>query len=472
MPHYERNVRFILFLILPILGFLLGWSLSQKNTHTPAPAVEVKIDANQEELAQLLEEKPRRPLFRRLTEPKDVDLSILWESWNVLEANFLYKDDFDIQSQVYGATKGIVDSLDDPYTVFMTPEETSSFEESISGEFEGIGAEIAIRDNKLTIISPLKGSPAELAGLRAGDIVYQIDTEPTYGITIEEAVTQIRGPKGEKVVLTVLREGERKPVDVTIVRDTIVIESVEWKMEEGLAVVSIAQFGTEAESAFLEILPEIIQQRPEGMIIDLRNNGGGLLDVCLAIADEFFSDQIVVKTSGRRFGDTGSIRVDSGGAFLEVPVVVLVNKGSASASEIFAGAVQDHNRGILLGEKTFGKGSVQNVIPLSDGSSLKVTIAEWHTPTGRSIHEEGITPDEDIEMVFEDLEEGKDPVMDRAVELLTSEEYETVLAAKKAQSEVDDIAEQESIDEEILILEAVEEEETFVIPEEGDPTEE
>jgi len=458
MPHYERNVRFILFLILPILGFLLGWSLSQKNSHpVQGPGVEVKIETNQEDLAPLLGDKPRRPLFRRLTEPKDVDLSILWEAWNVLEANFLYKDNFKVQEQVYGATKGIIDSLNDPYTVFMTPDETEEFEESITGEFEGIGAEIAIRDDKLTIVTPLKGSPAERAGLRAGDIVYQIDEDPTYGITIEEAVTRIRGPKGEKVVLTVIREGERKPVDVTIVRDTIVIESIEWEMKENIAVVTIAQFGTEAVSAFQEILPEIILQRPAGMIIDLRNNGGGLLDVCLKIAEEFFSDQVVVKTSGRRFGDTGNIRVASGGAFLEMPLVVLANKGSASASEIFAGAVQDHDRGIVLGEKTFGKGSVQNVIPLSDGSSLKVTIAEWHTPEGRSIHDEGIGPDEEVEMSFEDYDEGRDPVLDRGIELLTTDEYDTMLEAKKS-SEV--------------ILEEDFEAETFVLPESEENTEE
>ena len=458
MPHYERNVRFILFLILPILGFLLGWSLSQKNSHPQnGSGVEVKIETNQEDFASLLEEKPRRPLFRRMTQPKDVDLSILWEAWNVLEANFLYKDNFKTQAQVYGATKGIVDSLDDPYTVFMTPDETQSFEESITGEFEGIGAEIAIRDDKLTIVSPLKGSPSELAGLRSGDIVYQIDEDPTYGITIEEAVTRIRGPKGEKVILTVIREGERKPIDITIVRDTIVIESVEWEMNEKVAVVSIAQFGTEAVSAFREILPEMILQRPEGMVIDLRNNGGGLLDVCLKIAEEFFADQIVVKTSGRRFGDTGSIRVNGGGAFLEMPLVILVNKGSASASEIFAGAVQDHDRGIVLGEKTFGKGSVQNVIPLSDGSSLKVTIAEWHTPEGRSIHDEGIAPDEDVEMTFEDAEEDRDPVLDRAMELLTTEEYDQILEAKKAEE---------------VILEEDYEAETFVLPESSPESEE
>ncbi|MDH3324454.1 MAG: S41 family peptidase, partial [Candidatus Peregrinibacteria bacterium] len=369
------------------------------------------------------------------TEPSDVDLDIFWETWNVLESNFLNNDQMKVLDQVYGATKGMVDSLEDPYTVFMTPEETAKFEESISGEFEGIGAEIAIKNDQLTIVSPLKGSPAELAGIRAGDIVMQIDGEQTFGITIEEAVTRIRGPKGEKVVLTMYREGEKKPLEITVVRDTIIVEAVEFEMEDDVAVITITQFGTDAAKEFQEVVKEVLLQKPRGVVIDLRNNGGGLLDVCIKIATEFFDKKIIVQTRGRKFGDSGDLISGRDGAFLEMPLVVLANKGSASASEIFVGAVKDHNRGLVLGEKTFGKGSVQNVIPLSDGSSLKVTIAEWLTPGGHSINEEGIEPDEEVEFTEEDFEEGFDPVMERALDLVGTDEMVELLKQAKDEPE-------------------------------------
>ncbi|MCF7812606.1 S41 family peptidase [Candidatus Gracilibacteria bacterium] len=443
MPHYERNIRFVLFLVLPILGFLLGWSLSQKNTeesHTPK-AVEVTVQTPSEIEKGLIDHnKPTIQIIRRNDKPKDIDLSIFWETWNVLEANFLHKEEFAIQDQVYGAAKGLTQSLDDPYTVFMTPEETKKFEESISGEFEGIGAEIGIQNGQLTIIAPLKGSPAELAGLKPGDVIFKIDGESTHGISIEEAVTRIRGPKGEKVVLTILRETEKNPLEITIVRDNIVLNSVEWEMRDGVAIVTISQFGTELVKEFQDAVSEILLQQPEGIIIDLRNNGGGLLDACVQTASEFLDQKIIVKTNGRKFGNSGEIMSGRDGAFLETPLVVLVNRGSASASEIFAGAMQDHRRGLVIGEKTFGKGSVQNVVPLSDGSSLKVTIAEWLTPEGHSIHEKGIEPT----ITVEATEEETDPALEKALEIIGTEEMQTLL--QKESEEVSPSEEEEITD--------------------------
>ncbi len=448
MTHYERNIRLILFLILPILGFLLGWTLSQKSQNPES--------LQTEENGAMINQAVDIPIIdvsisRKKTKPKDVDLDIFWETWNTLEINFLDPEKIKTQKQIYGATRGMVASLEDPYTVFMNPKETAEFEESISGEFEGIGAEVAIRKEKLTIVAPLKGSPAELAGIQSGDIILAIDEEPTFGLSIEKAIMKIRGPEGEKVVLTIYREGEKQPLEITIVRDKIILDSVEWEMKDDVAFITISQFGTDAATEFQSAVNEILLQNPRGIVLDLRNNGGGLLDVCLKIATEFFDQKIIVKTKGRKFGDSGDIMSGRDGAFLEIPIVVLVNRGSASASEIFAGAIQDHDRGLVLGEKTFGKGSVQNVIPLGDGSSLKVTIAEWLTPKGRSIHETGVEPCETIKFTSKDLEEKRDSVLERALDLVGTDEMKEILANKKKElEETDDTVISETETEEVL----------------------
>jgi carboxyl-terminal processing protease len=426
MPHYKRNLRFLLFLVFPVLAFLLGWSLNQQqNQRSVLPPTEntpTEFSTTQEVKGFL------SPItLRRRSDPRDVDLSGFWEAWNTLDSNFLYQDRFKTQEQIYGAIKGLVASLDDPYTVFMTPEETKEFEESMSGEFEGIGAEIAVKDNRITVVTPLKGSPAELAGLRSGDRILEIDDISTFEMSVNEAITKIRGPRGQKVVLTVERPGETQPHEITIVRDTIVVKDFSWKMQEGIAVLEITQFGTELVSQFSAALPAILLENPTGIIVDLRNNGGGLLDASVKVLDQFFGEQTLVTTNGRQIGQVEDLQSKRGGAFLETPLIVIVNQGSASASEIFAGAVQDTHRGLILGEKTFGKGSVQNVIPMSGGSSLKITIAEWLTPNGRSIHDVGITPDIESTRTREELEKNEDPVMERAFELFGSDEMQQVL---------------------------------------------
>jgi carboxyl-terminal processing protease len=433
MPYKERNLRFIYFLILPVLTFLLGWSLSQKSYYATslqqqnAAISEVKTDS--EIKSEPVSNAPKD--FEKV-DPKNIDLDILWETWNAMEANFLYEEKLKTKDQVYGATKGIIKSLGDPYTVFMTPEENAEFEEKISGQFEGIGAEISVKEEQLTVVAPIKGSPAEKAGLKSGDVIFKIDDEPSFGLSIEEAILKIRGPKGEKVTLTILREGKKKPIDIVIIRDSIQIKSMEWEMKEDIAVVTISQFGNEVVDEFKEAVTQIVLESPRGMIIDLRNNGGGLLDASIRIMTEFIEEKPVVKTRGRKFGNSGDLITGRDGTFLDLPLIVLTNQGSASASEIFAGAVQDHNRGLVLGTKTFGKGSVQNMIPLDDGASLKVTIAEWLTPKGRFIHEKGLAPDEEIEPTEEDWENEKDPVLDRALELIATDEMQDILASERS----------------------------------------
>ncbi len=456
MVHYQRNMRFIGYLVLPMLGFLLGWSLSVKNQQEiskQAAQLLTEETKTQEITAQPVTIKPKR--FRK-TDPSSIDMDIFWEAWGAAEASFLYKDKIKTQDQVYGATKGMVKALGDPYTTFMDPTDNAKFEENMNGEFQGIGAEIGIRDDRLTVVTPLKGTPAELSGLKAGDQIWQIDEESTLGISIEEAVQQIRGPKGEKVTLTVVRKDEKKPIDIIIVRDNIVIQSVEWEMKGDIALITISSFGNNVLRDFSKAVSEIILEEPAGIIIDLRNNPGGLLTDTVKIATEFVPGKSIVKTRGLQFGQSGDYVSGREGAFSDTPLIVLVNGGSASASEIFAGAMQDYRRAVVLGEKTFGKGSVQQVVPLSDGSSIKITIMEWLTPDERSIHDIGIQPHEVIEVTSEQEKEDFDPVMERAIILLnTPEEIQTILqgpiptveeATEKAKEE--DAIEIESLKEE------------------------
>lgn len=438
MPHYRRNVRFIVFLILPIISFLLGWSFNQKYStekHVPYEIKKEEAAKKEETKNNILQNTIKIPISFK-TDPKDVDLSPLWEAWNTVEANFLYQDRFKTKDQLNGIIKGLIGSLDDPYTVYMTAEESDEFDKSISGEFEGIGAEIGIKKEQLTVISPLKGSPAEQAGLRPGDVIFKVDGEPTFGMSVLDAVVKIRGPKGEKVVLEIIRKGESKPIEITIVRDNIIVNNLEWTIRDEIAVLEISQFGTDLVKEFRSAIQQILLENPKGIVIDLRNNGGGLLDACIEIANEFFDSQVIVKTKGRKIANSENFVSNEGGAFLDVPLIVLVNKGSASASEIFAGAVLDNKRGVVLGETTFGKGSVQNVIPLSNGASLKVTIAEWLTPDGNSIHEVGVSPDETIEKTKEDFDNDRDPVLARALELLAAPEEVQNIIKNRGKTEV------------------------------------
>jgi len=351
--------------------------------------------------------------------PEGIDFSLFWEAWHALEENFVDPEKIDYQKMIYGAISGMTESLGDNYTVFMAPEDLKIFQEDVAGEFEGVGMEIGIREDQLTIIAPLEGTPAEKAGLRAGDKIIKIDDKETRDLPLDIAVKYIRGPKGTEVVLTIMREGWSETKEFIIIRDIIEIPSLKWELLDGnVAYIKLYQFTQAAHADFNAAALEILNSPAEKIILDLRNNGGGFLQVAQDIAGWFLEEGEVVTIE-----DTGSkeeqefYRAEGPSRLLPYPTVVLINGGSASASEILAGALRD-NRGIeLIGQDSFGKGSIQELEELSEGG-LKVTIARWLTPKGELIAGRGLEPDIKIEMTDEDYEQERDPQLDKAIEVI------------------------------------------------------
>lgn len=355
----------------------------------------------------------------------DVDLAPFWKAWNALEARYVLTDASSTlptaKERLYGAIQGLTDSYGDPYTVFLPPEEAKQFAESISGSFAGVGMEIDIKDNVLTVVAPLKGTPAERAGIRAGDQIIAINGESTDGLSIEEAVSRIRGPAGTAVELTVIRSG--KPFDFTVVREKIQVPETDDSLDAANGVYRIAlfEFTATSEDLFDQAFARFKASGSKKLVIDLRGNPGGYLESAVHIASHFLPKGATVVTED--FDDKDENQVHTSFGFGDLPsgtkVAVLVDGGSASASEILAGALQDARAATIIGAKSFGKGSVQTLIHI-DGGSLKVTVARWITPAGHWIMNNGITPDIVVPYTAEDAEAGTDPQMARAVQYLTA----------------------------------------------------
>lgn len=354
--------------------------------------------------------------------PEEVDFSLFWQVWGVIEDKYT-NGPLDYEEMVYGAIRGMVDSLGDPYTVFMPPDEAEEFAQEMEGRFEGIGAEIGIRDDMLTIIAPLADSPAERAGLQAQDVILKIDDYETMGINLFEAVNRIRGEKGTEVVLKIMREGTEDPFDVTVVRDEITVKSITWQtIDENIALIELSRFGDDTEGDFKKITNEIIASDPRGIILDLRNNPGGYLLTAVKVASEFVPKKEVVAYQEFAGGKREEFTSKGPARLRDFPLVVLINEGSASASEILGGALQDYGQAKLVGQKSFGKGSVQELNEFANGSKVRVTVAKWLTPSERNIHDQGIAPDVEVELTREDISAGQDPQLDKAIEMLTNGE--------------------------------------------------
>jgi len=350
--------------------------------------------------------------------PEKLDFSQFWQIWNTVKDKHV--DPVDEKKLFYGAIQGMVAAVGDPYTVYLPPEESKKFFEDIKGTFEGIGAEIGKRKEKLIIVAPLEGSPAEKAGLLPEDVILEINGESTESMSVEEAVSKIRGQAGTQVKLTILRGTDGQSKVYAITRAKIEVKSVTWKYLENDSIIhiKISRFSDDTVTLLSDAANEAMSRGVKRVILDLRNNPGGFLDAGVSVASFFIPKDTVVVLEQDREGNRNALKSDREPKLGDAKIVILINKGSASASEIVAGALSEQKGIKMIGEKSFGKGSVQEVEELGDGSSLRITVAKWLTPKGKSISDEGLQPDVEIPRTQEDIESGKDPQLDRAVEEL------------------------------------------------------
>ncbi|MEI8061023.1 MAG: S41 family peptidase [Candidatus Berkelbacteria bacterium] len=348
-------------------------------------------------------------------QPSSVDFSLFWQTWSRLRD--LYNGSSDPQAMVYGAISGMAASLGDPYTVFLKPSDNDALTSDLSGQFEGIGAELIMNNNQVTVIAPLASSPAEKAGIKARDVILEVNGSSVENMSLDEVISKIRGKAGTEVKLKIVHSGSDQPLEIIVTRQNIKISSVTYNMisvsGKKIAVIKISQFGDDTVSLADKYANQLKGDGVSGIILDLRNNPGGYLDSSISVASLLLpKDKVVVSEVDKNNSKT-DYKADGNSLLLDYPLVVLVNGGSASAAEILTGAVKDNNRGEIIGEKTFGKGCVQQIEPLSGGAALKVTIANWLTPNGSQINKIGITPDI-VVAAPTDSSSTADPQMDKA----------------------------------------------------------
>jgi carboxyl-terminal processing protease len=352
-----------------------------------------------------------------------------WKVWSVINDKYVAATTTDTQERIWGSIRGLASSQNDPYTVFFPPEENKSFKSDIAGNFEGVGMEIAIKDGVLTVVSPVKNSPAEKAGVKAGDKIIKINGELTTDLTVEKAVKQIRGERGTTVKIVFIREGVNLPIEKSLVRDIIDIPTLETEIKEDIFIIRLFSFTAQSPDLFRNALREFIQSGKHKLIVDLRGNPGGYLDAAWDISSWFLPSGEIIVTEDFGGKNTNKLYVSKGynlfnsyfGSPDKYKIIVLVDGGSASASEIMAGALQENGIAKLVGTKTFGKGSVQELVPITSKTSLKVTIARWLTPKGHNLSHDGLTPDFEVKVTPKDIEEKKDVQLDKAVEILRKE---------------------------------------------------
>ncbi|MEM7336420.1 MAG: S41 family peptidase [Chloroflexota bacterium] len=355
-----------------------------------------------------------------LSSEEQVAFDPLFEVWNILEGRYL-RQPLDETILVEGAINGMLETLEDEHTRYLSPEAQSVANERIDGSFQGIGAVVeSTEDGSVIIVSPIDGSPAEAAGLQTGDILREADGVDLTGMDISAAAALVRGPAGTGVNLLIERGDESFVIE--IIRDVIMLESVRGELIEGDIIhLRISQFGSTTAEDMTRILEELMAENPSGLIIDVRSNPGGLLDAVVSMADEFLDEGLVLLQNFGPDEDVEEHVTTADGIAQDIPIVVLIDEGSASASEVLAGAISDRDRGVLIGQTTFGKGTVQNWIPLSNGGGFRVTIAEWLTPDNNSIDKNGLTPDIFIPLPGLD-EEFEDTQLQAAVDFLRGEE--------------------------------------------------
>lgn len=417
--------------LIVILTFILGWQLGHRDYQ--------------------LAFQNYKPSFKVINQTppagtETLDFSLFWQTWNLVSEKYIDKTQLDPQKLYYGAIQGMVASIGDPYTVFLPPQAQKSTKEQLSGEFDGVGLQLGYsKDKRLVVIAPLKDTPADKAGIKAGDLILKIDDKDTTNLSLPEAVSMIRGNKGTAVKLNIFSEGDSKPKDVSLTRDTITVKSVAvenkttkpagstqansdvnnggtaedpnsktTKSGKNVAYIRMTSFGEKTKDEWDKAVSDALTKAPQGVIVDVRNNPGGFLDAAVYIASEFLeSGPIVIQQDYQ--GHKLVQNVIRPGKFLKIPVVILINKGSASASEILAGALQDRKRATIVGEQSFGKGTIQSAEDLPQGTGIHITTAKWLTPNERWIHTIGLTPDIKVDMGDKP---GTDPQLDKALEVL------------------------------------------------------
>lgn len=396
---------FIQFFVIAAVFFAIGFSVGQKNVEVSRQGFIPKISISNQ------------------LPPKDqnIDFSLFWNVLEVLPQRYIDKTSIDGQKILYGAISGMVRSLGDPYTAFLDPGQNESIKSEIAGSYEGVGIQIGFdQEKRLAVIAPLSGTPAEREGILARDLILKIGDKETFDLTLPEAVELIRGPAGTQVKLTLQREGKKDTFEKSIERAKIDVKTAEVKYTQkdskDIAIVKVSRFGEKTNDEWDKVIDEVVSRDVDGIIVDMRNNPGGLLQSSVYIAGDFVRGTVVKQQIAN--GSISNVTTDGKGRLLKKSLVVVVNGGSASAAEIFAGAIQDSRRGEIIGEKTFGKGTVQDVVDLPGGSGLHITIARWLTPKGNSIGDAGISPDIVVEMTVQDRENNRDPQLDRAIEIL------------------------------------------------------
>lgn len=361
---------------------------------------------------------PKVTVVNKSPADQKVDFALFWDIWDRVQTQYLERP-VDSQKMLYGAIDGMVKSLGDPYTSFLPPQVNKAVNNSLDGKYEGIGAELGIKDNQLIVVAPLDGSPAKEAGILAGDRILEINNETTFGISITEAVSKIRGSAGTSVSMK-LQHGEGDPFDVNLTRREITVASVTWEdKNDGTAYIRVSRFGSDTDNQWSKVASEVNVKMPQldAIVIDVRGNPGGYLQSAVYIAGEFFRDKPVVYEE-TPMGEQIPLNANRNGVFTRIPAVfILIDGGSASASEILSAALKETIGAKLVGVKSFGKGTIQDTKDFSDGSGIHITIAKWLTPNKEWVHKKGIEPDVVVERTMDDVNNNRDPQLDKAVEL-------------------------------------------------------
>lgn len=402
--NFLRKINFSLVVII-VLSFLLGWQIGHRD-------YSLKWKNYKPDIKVTNQQPPAGTT--------DIDFKLFWDTWNLVSSKYIDKKAIDPQKMYYGAIQGMVAAIGDPYTVFLPPQSQKTAKEQLGGEFDGVGMQLGYnKDKRLVVIAPLKNTPADKSGVRAGDLILQIDGKDTTNMSLPEAVGLIRGVKGTAVTLLTFRENDGSPQELKLTRDTIVVKSVQFEEKttvsgKKVAYIQISTFGEKTQVEWDEAVSSALASAPQGLIIDVRNNPGGFLNAAVYIASDILDGGNVVLQEDY-LGNRQELSVVKVGKLLKTPLVMLINKGSASASEILSGAVQDRKRGLLVGDQSFGKGTIQTTEDLSGGTGIHITTAKWLTPDGRWIHNIGLTPDYKVDI---GTEPAKDPQLEKALELL------------------------------------------------------